>query len=218
MKGEKIQRILVWSGLLRLAHWSIALSVLLLWATGWLVHNAPLVAARASDVHDFCSVILMVGLGLRLWLLFFGSGSSHWQQMIPQPRDKTRVLEMLRFYLTLGKSPLPGWHAHNPFWAPIYLLLLTILFLQILTGLFMEPVPLVWGFYLPDVHAWLATAIFLFFIAHIVAVVLDDLKGSGSDISAMINGYRIFVVDKPEQAGPQEVQFITPEQIKKRRQ
>ena len=36
MNGGQIQRRLVWSGWIRLAHWLIALSVMVLMATGWL--------------------------------------------------------------------------------------------------------------------------------------------------------------------------------------
>lgn len=216
MQGEKIQRVLVWSGSLRLAHWLIAFSVLFLLATGWLIRNSPMVADPASDIHDFFSVVLILGLGVRLWKLVFGSGPSNWRQLIPQPTDKARILAMLRFYLTFGKSPLPGWYAHNPLWAPVYLLLLSMLFLQVSSGLLMEKVPVLWGFYLPDMHDWLAMAIFLFFLLHIVAVVLNDLKGSGSDISAMINGYRIFVSERSEPTSTKTVPFIMPDQLKKR--
>lgn len=218
MQAEKIQRVLVWSVSLRLAHWSIALSVMLLAATGWLIQNSPMVADGAADVHDFFSVALILGLGLRLWLLFSGSSEvSKWRQLVPRmSTDKARISEMLRFYLTFGRTPLPGWFAHNPLWAPVYLLLLAILFLQVMSGLLMETFPVLWGFYLPNTHELLAVVIFVFFVLHIVAVVFNELKGTGSDISAMINGYRIFVTDKEQQPVSTTVQYIRPDEIKKR--
>ncbi|MEN8763751.1 MAG: cytochrome b/b6 domain-containing protein [Thiogranum sp.] len=217
MNSHHIQRTLVWSGWMRLAHWLIALSVIALMATGWLVKLAPSVANSASDYHNLASIGLTLGLILRVWLLFFGPGPAHWKALVPVPADIHKMGMMLRFYLTVGKAPQPKWYAHNPLWAPLYLLVLIILLVQALTGLLMETHPLIWGFYLPSVHGLLATVTLIFACLHVITVVLHDAKGTTADVSAMINGYRIFIVDDADTMQSQEIQTISMEQIRKPR-
>ena len=122
VNGGHIQRVLVWSGWMRLAHWLIALSVLTLLATGWLVKLAPSVANSASEAHKLASIGLTLGLILRIWLLIAGPATARWNALLPVRADIDKISAMLRFYLTMGRSPLPKWYAHNPLWAPLYLL------------------------------------------------------------------------------------------------
>ncbi|MFQ5643552.1 MAG: cytochrome b/b6 domain-containing protein [Thiogranum sp.] len=208
MDVNRIQRTLVWSGWVRLAHGLIALSVIALMASGWLVKLAPGVAESASEYHDLAGIGLTLGLLLRIVLLFAAKGSAHWKALLPGRADLHGMAMTLRFYATMGKSPLPKWYAHNPLWAPLYLFILLILVLQTLTGLLMEAWPLIGGFYLPLVHDFWAPVILGFSCLHVVTVVLHDAKGGAADVSAMINGHRIFIVedvDLPPVPGVQSV-------------
>jgi Ni/Fe-hydrogenase 1 B-type cytochrome subunit len=202
---------------MRLAHWLIALSVIALMATGWLVKLAPGVADSASEYHDLASLGLTLGLILRLWLFFFGTGPAHWMALLPVRADLHKIGMTLRFYSTLGKSPQPNWYAHNPLWAPVYILILVVLVLQTVSGLLMEAYPVVWGFYLPSVHDFWAPVILVFVCLHITAVVLHDAKGTAADVSAMINGHRIFIVKDADLLHPQNVQSVSLDQLRKTR-
>ncbi|MCC6714137.1 MAG: hypothetical protein IT496_02825, partial [Gammaproteobacteria bacterium] len=46
-------------------------------------------------------------------------------------------------------------------------------------------------------HRLGAKAIAAIAAAHVVAVALQDWRGEGSDVSAMISGYRIFRIHEP---------------------
>ena len=109
------------------------------------------------------------------------------------------------------------WYAHNPLWAPVYLLVLIILVVQTLTGLLMETHTVMWGFYLPSVHDVWSTVILVFACLHVIAVVLHDAKGTAADVSAMINGHRIFIVENTDTMPTQNVQTISLDQIRKPR-
>jgi Ni/Fe-hydrogenase 1 B-type cytochrome subunit len=74
--------------------------------------------------------------------------------------------------------------------------------------------PVVLGFYLPSVHEFLASIILGFTVLHLVTVVLHDFKGTASDISAMINGYKVFVIQKQESSA---VHTVSLDQLKKNR-
>ncbi|RMG55373.1 MAG: cytochrome b/b6 domain-containing protein [Gammaproteobacteria bacterium] len=195
---ETLRRVQVWGGWLRLAHALLALSTLVLIGTGWLVAETPSVAEVASDIHYYAASLLVVGLLLRGWLLFFGSEGERIDQLVPGPGEGRRIREMLLFYLSLGRARLPHWYSHNPLWKPLYLLLLLILLVMVISGGFMQSHPLVWKLYLPTVHAFWASVVGWLVLLHVVAVVWHDYKGGQADVSAIINGWRIFPVDRSE--------------------
>lgn len=214
---KNLQRVPVWPSGLRLAHGLIGLSVLVLIPTGWLIDRAPAVADAAADTHQLAGFALSAGLALRLYLLFAGSGAAHWRALVPARGDPGKAGMMLRFYLSLGRSPLPRWYAHNPLWVPLYALLLVILVLETATGLLMNTWPVLAGFYLPSAHTFWAPVILAFSAAHIVTAIAQDAKATTSDVSAMINGHRIFVVEPLDKPVGEDIQSIPLDQIRKRR-
>ena len=193
--SEQIRRVAVWSGWLRLAHWSMASATVWLMATGWLVANSPAMAASASELHYLGAGILVFALGLRLFLGLFGSGAERFGHMLPQASELPAIRASLLFYLSFGKSRLPNWFAHNPLWKLLYLALFLLLGLLALSGWLMPDRPLIWRFYLPHVHTTLATLVGIVVVAHLYCVILQDLKGAAADTSAIINGQRYFSVE-----------------------
>ena len=193
---EQIRRVLVWGGWLRVTHAAMALSTLVLLATGWLLGSSPTLAGAASDIHYLAASILIATLMLRLVIGFFGKGAERFEHMLPRPSEFASIRASLLFYLTLGKAPLPNWFAHNPLWKPIYLILFVLLALSALTGWVMPEIQVVGRLYLPRVHGWLSNAIWVVTLAHLFSVVLQDVKGRSADVSAMLSGYRFFVFER----------------------
>jgi Ni/Fe-hydrogenase 1 B-type cytochrome subunit len=185
--------------------------------TGWLIEMAPSVANAASDYHYILAAVLVGGLALRVGLLLFDKGVGHWHKLLPEEKERQTYKSMFLFYLSLGKMPLPKWYAHNPTWKPVYILFFAVLLLQILTGLVRDNHPIVLGFYLPGVHEFIASIILGFAVLHIAAVIIHDFKGTAADISAMINGHKIFVIQKPENSESPTVHPISLDQLKKNR-
>ena len=209
----QIQRRPVWGGWLRLAHWSMALSVCVLLATGWLLEYTVGVSDAALDYHYISGAILAMSLLLRLGLLLLDKSTGQWRALLPR-RSYLKIMgETLRFYLSLAKMPLPKWYAHTPLWAPVYALTFVVLFTLALSGFFMTRHPVIAGFYLPGIHSFCSTFIWFFVILHLISVFLHDLKGTGSYISAMISGYRIFVMEKPQQAVEGAIQSVSLDSI-----
>lgn len=213
-QAEQVRRILVWRGWLRLAHWGIAFSSLLLLASGEIIKHMSHLNDAIRDYHIMLGSVLALALILRAILLFVDRGAGHWRALIPTRSQLVGMRAMLLFYLSFGRMPLPKWYAHNPFWIPVYVLLYGMLLLQVLSGFWQGETPFLAGFYLPDVHSVLATGISILIGLHIAAVFLHDLKGTGSDISAMINGHRIFVIHQPELPPVPSVHTVSLDQIK----
>jgi Ni/Fe-hydrogenase 1 B-type cytochrome subunit len=207
MRTIPIQRTRVWSGALRLTHWVLALCVLALLASGWALSTGLLEKPQPwRDLHVAAGAVLGLALLSRIVLLIAGrTPTDRWRDCLPfNPQQWRGVRDMLVFYLSLGRVPLPAWYGHNPLWGPLYLLLFAVLGMAIVTGLLIarhDPQSLLqvtatpwWlGWTLPEWHAGLAWTTGGFAVTHVLSVFLHDARGTASEISAMVNGHKIFL-------------------------
>ena len=141
------------------------------------------------------SGVLLPALLFRIYLLFFGKGTDHLEDCEPNAHRLEQAWEVIRFYLTLGKVPLPNWYSHNPLWGPIYLILFFILALVSLSGLMMlNDNYLFANVSMLDLHRLAYSLILVFTLLHLPAVFAHDLSSKSGDISAMVNGFKAFEV------------------------
>ena len=195
---SEIRRVLVWSGWARLSHACVGLSVLLLLLTGWLIAESPSLLDLALDLHYLGSALLLFGLVVRAVMLIVGKEHERFSALLPTGTDLAAILATLRCYMSLGRLPLPRWYAHNPLWKPFYVLIYLVLAMLVASGAAMPDHSVVLGFYLPSVHAFWAQAVFWFTLLHILSTVVHDYRNQTADVSAMINGYRIFLIDSKQ--------------------
>jgi len=218
MADQDFKRIEIWGGWLRLTHACIGLSTLSLLLTGWLIAESPSLANDAVDIHYLSASILLFGLVVRVALMFVGRPQERLAALVPEPSELNSIRSMLFFYISLGRSQLPRWFAHNPLWKLIYLVMFMGLALLTLTGAIMVDRPFIAGLYLPSVHQFWAAVLLWLTGLHLLSVVLHDLKGKTSDISGIINGYRTLPVEKAEQPDGMEqgVQYVSIDKIMKK--
>ena len=192
----EIKRLPVWSGWLRLSHWVMTCAVLVLMFSGWLLHRAPELASWTLDAHYYAGALLLTAFLIRIYLLFFGSGSDLLASCTLDRHKFKQALAVLGSYMTLCKVPLPKWYAHNPLWGPLYLLFFVLIAMQITSGLLlMNHITLIGDTSVRGLHLFGFQLTLGFSLLHILAVFVHDLKGTGSDVSAMISGQRIFVLE-----------------------
>ncbi len=191
MQQENIRYVLVWSTWLRLSHWLIAGGVLFQISSAWALAHDEADFDFWLDWHLITGQVLLITLALRVILLFF-PGSANWRAFIPERSQFRAMLQMIKFYLSLGRFPLPNYYAHNPLWLPIYPVFYLVLAGCLLSGLLYDGSYIVFGTPMYELHAALAGLIAMFSIFHIGTVFLHDLKGKGACISAMVNGFRYF--------------------------
>ena len=198
----EIRRVLVWSGWLRLSHWTLALSVLVLIATGWTIGNSPMVAADALEYHYLAASAMIFALALRVLVFIRGKPHERLSALFPQPSEFSAIKQTFIFYLSLAKQPLPNWYAHNPFWKMLYLFMYTALLLMLISGTMMVDHPVVIGFYLPSVHDFWSTVLTILVLLHLLSTFVHDYYAKSTDISAMVNGYRLFELEGSDKARP----------------
>ena len=195
MESETIRYVKIWSGWLRLAHWLIAAGVLFELASAWALAHDGIDPVFWYDWHIMIGQLTALAVLLRVALLFV-PGSSHWRALLPDRTDRQAMVQMLKFYLSLARTPLPAWYAHNPLWKPLYLLVLAVLAACVATGQFQDAPWLVFGQEPDALHSWLGGVLGLFTLLHVMSVFLHDGKGKGALVSAMISGWRYFHVTR----------------------
>ena len=192
----EIKRLPVWGGWLRLSHWTMAGAIFVLMFSGWLLHRAPELASWILDAHYYASALLLAGFMVRIYLLFFGKGSDLLASCSLDQHKFKQALAVLGSYMTLCKMPLPKWYAHNPLWGPLYLIFFVLIAIQIVSGLLlMNHITLIGDTSVRGLHLFGFQLTLGFSLLHILAVFVHDLKGTGSDVSAMISGQLIFLVE-----------------------
>ncbi|MEO5343273.1 MAG: cytochrome b/b6 domain-containing protein [Gammaproteobacteria bacterium SHHR-1] len=213
MTPEPIQRLPIWDGWLRFSHALIGLACLALLVSGWLMRYAPSLTETAIDYHYLSAALLVFALCIRLALAISSDPVQGARALLPQRNEWPGMVAMLRFYLSLGRAPLPRWYAQNPLWRPIYLLIYLLLLVLALSGGLMGDRLVLLGIYLPSLHRELASVMFWLILLHLLAVILHDLRGKNSDISAMVHGQRCFSIDRPNVELPAQPVSISPQQI-----
>lgn len=191
MPLENIRYTYVWSTWIRLSHWIIAAGTLFQLASAGALKLDSAHYSFWLDWHLISGQILVMALALRVVLLFF-PGSSHWRALLPDKTQRQAMLQMLKFYLSLARFPLPNWYAHNPLWMPLYVVFYIVLAGALISGLLYNATYLVFDLPMFLLHQTLANLIGIFCLFHIITVFLHDLKGKGACISAMVNGHRYF--------------------------
>jgi Ni/Fe-hydrogenase 1 B-type cytochrome subunit len=207
MSTIPIQRIRIWSGALRVSHWLLAASVLTLLLSGWALTSDVLRKPDTwRDAHLSAGYLLGITLAFRIALLFAGRApTDRWRDFLPLTRQQWLGMRaMLIFYVSLGRAPLPGYYGHNPLWGPAYLLIFGVLGGAIATGLVLatagpellpqiEATPYWLGYTPPEWHDGLAVATAVFAALHVLSAFAHDARGTASEISAMVNGHKIFL-------------------------
>lgn len=195
---EIITSVVIWSSRLRWVHAVMGLSVLLLILTGELSQSEGSMAMSARGLHYLAAYAFVASFICRGYLLFAGKKSEHVSDCLPQINRSKVISQHLRFYLSLGKSELSGWYAHNPFWGPIYLAVFVLSLFLILTGFAIGHIYMGAGISLSGLHSFAADLMLIFVGLHLFAVILHDIKAENTGISAMLSGRRYFTREEPK--------------------
>jgi len=214
LMSSHYKKVLIWSSWLRLSHAAIALATLVLLSSGWLIHNSPYLYQPAQMYHYIAAGIFVFGLLLRCVLFLTSSNHESLNGLLPTSQDLKAIKTMLRFYITLGKTPLPHWYAQNPFWKPLYLIIYLAMIIMAFSGAFMPEKTEIAGFFLSSIHQSGSQLIFWFVSLHIAAVILHDYKAQKNDISSIIHGYKLFTIQHSVASPETPVQKISIDSIK----
>jgi len=141
-------RVYVWELPVRITHWLIAGSIIVLSATGLYIGNPFVtVPGPASPnflmgwvkvIHGYVAYVFIASVLARVIWMFTGNRHARWDQFIPaRPARRRGLLPTIKFYLFARRDP-PAAVGHNPVAGATYVLVFGLYFLAILTGLMLR--------------------------------------------------------------------------------
>jgi cytochrome b len=196
-----MSRVRVWDRPTRLVHWLIVLLVAASWWTG---------ETGRMDWHRYCGYLLLGLVGFRVYWGLFGASTARFRQFVRGPRA-------VWGYLRGRWETLPG---HNPLGALSAVALLSLLFAQIVLGLFavdvdgIESGPLSshvsfeTGRACAKLHHQVFDLLLVLIAVHVVAVLYYVIVKKQNLIAAMFHGKREYAQDLPPVVNASKVRLI----------
>jgi Ni/Fe-hydrogenase 1 B-type cytochrome subunit len=214
----ELVRVRVWDLPVRVVHWLLVLSIVVLSVTGFLIGDPVLNLASSTDWVTWVKAIHMVTayifialiLARVIWMFRSPNRWCRWTEWIPITKARWRLLiPSLRYYLFLDREgpPVIG---HNPLAGLAYTVLYFFFGVEILTGVTLWGVqgegwaasitgwliPLVSLQTIRFVHHFIMWVIAAFLIHHVYsAMLLDRVEKSGVN-SSIFSGFKFLPKDR----------------------
>jgi Ni/Fe-hydrogenase 1 B-type cytochrome subunit len=223
---EVLERVYVWEWPVRLAHWLIFGSVLVLAVTGLYIGNPFLpvqgeatrhfVMGTIKSIHFVAAMVFTVSvLGRILWM-FAGNPYARWHQFLPVSGKRLRgIWNTFAFYVFLKKDS-PAFVGHNPLAGLIYTAVYGLCLVLIATGFAMASagahvdsmlssfqflIPLCGGLqmarFVHHVCMWLVIG---FAAHHVWSAFLVGTVERSSLIDSIFSGYKVLTPDVARRA------------------
>jgi Ni/Fe-hydrogenase 1 B-type cytochrome subunit len=215
-KEITLERLYVWELPVRLTHWVLFFSIIVLSATGYYIGNPYIsVPGAATDhfvmgtmrvVHLYAAIIFTLAVLVRIYWLFVGNGYARLMQFIPLSLDRLRSLwKTFLFYSFIRHEPddYPG---HNALAAASYAMIFVVYLVMIATGLalytaivsagssfqvFAFLVPLFDGLQMARlIHHISMWIILLFVVVHVYFVFLSSVIEHIGTFDSIFSGYK----------------------------
>lgn len=140
-----LDRIYVWEWPVRLAHWLLVGSILLLAVTGIYIGNPFLpvtgeatrhfVMGSMKSIHFVAAMVFILAFVGRVLWMFAGNPYARWHQFLPMTARRIKgIWNTFTFYVFLRRDS-PAFVGHNPLAGAIYTIVYTLCFVMICTGL-----------------------------------------------------------------------------------
>jgi len=205
------ERVYVWELPVRLAHWVIAVSFVVLGVTGVYIGHPFIIGGRfvmgwMRAIHFYFAIAFTLAVVARLAWMFQGNKYARWDQFLPVHRNRLRgLLPTMRFYVSNFRKP-PGYVGHNPLAGLDYTVIFLLHFALIATGFAMyaasaaygSPMQL-FGFLAPlfgglqtarlihHVAMWLVAG---FAVHHIYSSIVMSTVEANATIESIFSGYK----------------------------
>ena len=221
------QPIYVWELPVRVTHWLIVISIMVLAATGLYIHGPYIVpsnpveaSSRMADVrfwHEIFAIVFSLSVAVRFYWGFVGNSFSSWRQIIPHRREQFHYMrEMAMYYAGRRKHPVP-YAGHNHLAGLAYTIVSVGMFAQVLSGLLLfgwimqaGPIHVLfgWGNAFPwggiqgirFLHNVLTFLFIAFMIHHVYSAILIDIEERNGVLSSMFSGYKNIRVGRTVEA------------------
>ena len=212
----------VWQYPIRLFHWGMVLSIVVLSFTGYYVHD-PFIVAQVKYpflmgwfrfVHEAAGFLFLALLILRFALFFQGNRFANWRSYVPLKASQwNEMINVGKFYAFLNPTPVAK-IGHNAMAAFGYLSMYALFLVEIVTGLVMYNrlrhsgfltalvgwIPGVMGVQnLRLVHFFLMFVFIAFAVFHIHLCMLISRTEKRGLMDSIFIGWKVIPVDEVEE-------------------
>jgi Ni/Fe-hydrogenase 1 B-type cytochrome subunit len=220
-------RVYVWEVPVRVTHWLIAFSIVVLSVTGFYIGrpfitvtgpaNQHFVMGWVKTIHGYTAFVFMASVVARLIWMFTGNRYAHWDKFIPVHAKRRHGLwPTLKFYLFALRKP-PGFVGHNPLAGATYTLVFLLYFVAIATGLtlrgasadvgspvrwFASLAPLLGGLQIARwIHHATMWLLLGFAVHHVYSSVLMSTIEANATVESIFSGYKFVPQEDLEYSG-----------------
>lgn len=139
-RAPDVGPVYVWEFPVRVTHWVNFAGILVLSATGFYVGN-PVVGGSVAlmawmrGIHRIAAYVLIASLALRTYWAFAGNRWASWRELFPYltAQGRAGMVRTFLYYSFLRRQP-PGGLGHNPLAGLAYSAVVTLIFVEVLTG------------------------------------------------------------------------------------
>jgi Ni/Fe-hydrogenase 1 B-type cytochrome subunit len=213
-------RVFVWELPVRVSHWFIFLPIVVLSFTGYYMHNPFIVVTSGRSgflmgtmrfLHVTAGFVFIGAFLLRMYWFFVGNEWSNWRAFVPLRRAQWRGMGQMVSYYTFLRKDLVHRVGHNALAALTYLVMFTLMFIEIITGLTLYTqvrgnwlfAPLfTWIPRIMDIqnirllHFFIMFAFLAFVIHHVYSAVLVSWEERNGLIESIFTGYKFIPADE----------------------
>lgn len=226
-RPAEIVRVYVWEAPVRITHWLIAISIVVLSATGFYM-GYPFIAVSgpagehfvmgwAKVIHGYTAYVFIAAVFARIGWMFTGNRYARWDKFIPVHRSRIHGFwPTIKFYLFALRKP-PGFVGHNPVAGATYTLVFGLYFVAIATGLMLRGAsadpdsllrwftslsPLVGGLYVARwIHHAVMWLLLGFAVHHVYSSVLMSKVEANGTVESIFSGYKFVPREDLEHSG-----------------
>jgi Ni/Fe-hydrogenase 1 B-type cytochrome subunit len=204
-------RVYVWEWPVRMAHWLMVLSLILLSVTGYYIYRPFLIStggyvmAIMRFTHVVSGFVFLVAILLRICWMFMGNQWARWDQFVPTNRGRlTNLAQTAKFYSFLRWRPIPT-IGHNALAGAAYTVVYALALIEIITGLALYshilgskfwaaltgwPLRLIDIQYVREIHFLVMFAFWMFLLHHIYSSVLISSEERAGVMESIFSGYK----------------------------
>lgn len=221
-----LERIYVWEWPVRLFHWLIAGTIVVLAVTGIYIGNPFLsvggeatrhfVMGTMKSIHFVAGLVFTLSVLCRILWMFAGNPYARWREFVPVSADRWKGIWKTAAFYSFIKREAPVYVGHNPLAGGIYVAVYGLCLLLIVTGLalasagahvdsllagFQFLIPLCGGLQLARFFHHIAMWLVIGFTAHHVwsAFLIGSVEKS-SLIDSIFSGYKVVGPDEARRA------------------
>jgi Ni/Fe-hydrogenase 1 B-type cytochrome subunit len=216
-KGRVVlARVYVWELPVRLAHWALFFTILILAVTGYYISHPFIgVAGAAKDhfvmgtmraVHMYTAIVFALSLLVRIYWLFAGNKYARLTEFIPLSLRRLRSLWKTFLYYSFIRHDPDEYPGHNALAASSYLVIFAVYLVMIATGLVLYSVgapigspfrtvdmlaPFFGGLQMARlIHHVGMWVILIFAVVHIYFVLLSSIIEHIGTFDSIFSGYK----------------------------